>query len=84
MKKAIKRVFLLATGWFFLVLGVIGLFLPFLQGILFILIGLLILSSEYVWAHNLLNKLRDRFPRLSAKVDESHTRVSLWFQRRTG
>ena len=37
-------------------LGVIGLFLPLLQGVLFLLIGLFILSTEYVWAQTIAVK----------------------------
>ncbi len=42
-------------GFALLVLGVIGLFLPFLQGIAFIVLGLLLLSREYHWARRLLD-----------------------------
>lgn len=43
-------------GGFALVgLGVIGLFLPVLQGIAFIVLGLLLLSREYHWARRLLD-----------------------------
>lgn len=72
MKKQIKRWAWIAAGWTFIVLGVLGLFLPFLQGILFLLIGLLILSSEYVWAHKLLQRLRGHFPWIAAKLDHWH------------
>ena len=41
-----KRVFIYILGWGFILLGIVGLFLPVLQGILFLLIGLLILSKE--------------------------------------
>jgi uncharacterized membrane protein YbaN (DUF454 family) len=58
----LKRVLILVAGWAFILLGIVGLFLPILQGVLFLLIGLLLLSSEYVWAHHLLGKLRARFP----------------------
>ncbi len=42
-------------GFALLVLGVIGLFLPFLQGVAFIVLGLLLLSREYHWARRLLD-----------------------------
>jgi len=58
----IKRAFKLTLGWTFLVLGIAGLFLPVLQGILFILIGLGILASEYRWARRWIIKLRQKFP----------------------
>ncbi len=69
VRKAIKRAVLLVVGWAFIVLGIAGLFLPILQGILFLLIGLFILSSEYVWAHKLLQKLKQRFPKIAAQFD---------------
>ena len=55
------------------VVGMIGLLLPVLQGVLFLVIGLLILSSEYVWAHRLLGKLRQRFPAVSPGADQRHS-----------
>lgn len=84
MNKPLKRALVLIAGWTFLLLGIAGLFLPILQGVLFIVIGLAILSSEYVWAHNLLRKLRERFPRISSKADEGMKRASAWIQRLSG
>lgn len=85
MQKTIKRALILVVGWLFILLGIAGLFLPILQGILFLLIGLFILSSEYVWAHNLLQKLRQRFPRLSAQFDaakqKAEEKMRRWFGR---
>jgi uncharacterized protein len=78
MKAQIKRVGLIVTGWLFIILGVVGLFLPIMQGLLFICIGLLILSSEYVWAHKLLQKLRARFPRISRMLDSAERKVRGW------
>jgi len=63
-----KRVLLIIAEWFFIVLGIVGLFLPILQGILFLILGLLILSQEYAWAHNLLLRLQARFPEFSKKA----------------
>ena len=63
-----KRVLLIAAGWLFIVLGIVGLFLPILQGILFLIVGLLILSREYTWANKLLLRLQARFPELSKKA----------------
>lgn len=42
-----KRAIILAVGLCFLLLGVVGLVLPFLQGILFIAIGLILLSTFF-------------------------------------
>ena len=71
MQTRAKKAILLVFGWGFILLGVIGLVLPILQGVLFLLIGLLILSSEYVWAHRLLLKIRNRFPAVAKRWDEA-------------
>jgi uncharacterized membrane protein YbaN (DUF454 family) len=63
-----KRILLEITGWVFIVLGIAGLFLPVLQGILFLLIGLTILSAEYHWARRWIVKLRERFPEADRKL----------------
>jgi uncharacterized membrane protein YbaN (DUF454 family) len=68
---AIKRIGLLTIGWSFIVLGILGLFLPILQGILFILIGLAILSSRSKFIEGFLNHLEERYPRY-------HKRVEIW------
>jgi len=68
---AIKRIGLLIIGWFFIVLGVLGLFLPVLQGILFILIGLAILSSRSEIIKRFLKHLEERYP-------HHHERVEIW------
>ncbi len=75
MQKIVKKVIVLLVGWGFVALGVIGLFLPVLQGILFLLIGLLILSTEYVWAHRLVQRVRARFPAIAAKCDDAKVRA---------
>jgi len=80
VKQRIKRWGILAVGWAFILLGIAGLFLPVLQGILFLLIGLLILSTEYVWAHNLLHKVRARFPRAAEHMDRARTKAERWMR----
>jgi hypothetical protein len=70
-KAKLKHVAILFAGWAFIVLGILGLFLPILQGILFLLIGLLILSSVSPWAARVLHWLRKKFPRISDKLDEA-------------
>ena len=78
MKARVRKILLLLAGWGFLVLGVIGLFLPILQGVLFLMIGLVILSSEYVWAHRLLMKIRNRFPGVAKRWDEAREKAHKW------
>ncbi len=72
----------IVVGWAFILLGIAGLFLPILQGVLFLLIGLLILSTEYVWAHHLLQKLRARFPKIAVHMDTAKERAERWVRKK--
>jgi uncharacterized membrane protein YbaN (DUF454 family) len=73
-----KKVALLLVGWGFILAGIVGMILPVLPGVVFMIVGLLILSSEYVWASDLLQEIRARFPALSSRVNEAATRASKW------
>ena len=63
-----KKLLAVLLSWVFVALGVIGVVLPILPGIPLLLIGLFVLSSEYVWAHQLLGRIRERFPAASRKA----------------
>ncbi|MGF7089216.1 uncharacterized membrane protein YbaN (DUF454 family) [Kroppenstedtia sanguinis] len=69
-KQNIKRLAGQIIGWFFIVLGILGLVLPFLQGILFILIGLMILSKTSPRAQQLVIKLETRYPKLGRQLNK--------------
>ena len=84
MKTYTKRILVLIVGWAFFLLGILGLFLPVLQGVLFLLVGLIILSSEYVWAHRLLTKVRERFPKIGRTADLATEKASAWLRRIIG
>ncbi|HPC03516.1 MAG TPA: PGPGW domain-containing protein [Syntrophales bacterium] len=58
LKKTAKQI----TGWFLVVLGVIGLFLPVLQGILFIALGLGLLAGENESIRNHLHRWKANPP----------------------
>ncbi|MGH6954601.1 MAG: PGPGW domain-containing protein [Alphaproteobacteria bacterium] len=69
------------VGWWFVVAGVAGLFLPFLQGILFLFIGLLLLAREEKWARDLVAHAKRRWPRVGRWVEEAERRVESWLGR---
>ncbi len=85
MKARLKRWAILALGWTFILVGFAGLFLPVIQGILCLLIGLFILSTEYVWAHHLLQKIRAKFPTAARHADaakqKAEEKMARWFSR---
>lgn len=68
-------------GYVFLVLGVLGLFLPILQGFLFLFIGLVILARHAAWAQRLLDGLRARHPRFDHMIGRAEARSNRWGRR---
>ena len=75
-RSPLARFGILAAGWFFIVLGILGLFRPILQGILFLAIGAYLLSLELPWAQRAIEKSRRRYPRLSRIFDAAQVRAA--------
>lgn len=78
-----KRLLKLVLGWCCLVLGVLGLFLPILQGVLFLAIGLAILAQEQPWAHRLMTRIRHRYPHLTETLDHARHKAEAWIRKVT-
>ena len=70
MNKEVKRIFILAAGCIFLVLGIVGLALPFLQGFLFIAIGLILLSISSSRVRRLVSSHTVKYPKVHAMVEK--------------
>ncbi|MAJ92814.1 MAG: DUF454 family protein [Rhodospirillaceae bacterium] len=83
MARSLKRYIVLGLGWFFVVFGVLGIFLPVLQGILFLLIGFILLSREAACAQRHLEKLKTRYPKFAEKYDEAEARAERLWQKVT-
>ena len=81
MQPGSKRILVLITGWSFILLGLVGVFLPFLQGLLFMLIGIIILSSQYAWARLLMAKLRKRVPPIARLADQAADKAKTLLKR---
>jgi len=71
-----KRRILLVVGWFFLVLGILGLFLPILQGALFLLIALVLLAKANPRFRLLKQRIRRRYPRYAVLLEKAEKRAS--------
>lgn len=56
------------AGWFFIVLGLLGLVLPVLQGILFLAIGALLLAPYVPFFRRIKVYLFRRFPRMRKRI----------------
>ena len=81
MRRRAKKILTLFAGWFCILFGLVGLFIPILKGIVFLFVGLVILSSEYVWADRLLSRIRRRFPSLTARLDKAIIAMQAWVGR---
>jgi uncharacterized membrane protein YbaN (DUF454 family) len=73
----------ITVGLILLPLGVVGLFLPVLQGVLFLLVAVALLSSEVPFVARLRDRIRNRYPGPWDKAEELGDRIKAWF-RRTG
>jgi uncharacterized membrane protein YbaN (DUF454 family) len=62
------RIALLVVGSFFVGLGILGLFLPFLQGILFLAVGAALLSLASDSVHRFVSRLLRRWPRMQERM----------------
>lgn len=71
------RIALLTLGWVLVGVGIVGLALPFLQGVFMILAGLAILSRESRWVRYHVTRYRRRHPALDRRMHE----VGAWLRR---
>ena len=58
------------TGWSLLVLGVLGLVLPFLQGFLVLALGVFVLRDQHIWAARRWGWVEGRWPQHVARIQE--------------
>lgn len=59
-----------ALGWTLLALGVLGFVLPFLQGFLFVALGVFVLRDQHIWAARRWNWVQARWPHQIGRVEE--------------
>ena len=78
MNPQIKRVLLFVAAFVFIVAGIIGLALPFLQGFLFLAIGLILLSIASPRARTWIEGHTRKYPKLHAWIQKIQTRVTNW------
>ena len=81
MRRGIRHYIILTLGWIFIFLGILGLFLPILQGILFLCIGGLLLSSESPRMRLLIMKLGRRYPKLREALTAAKGKARAWRDR---
>ena len=77
MAGPIRTVIRHVAGWGFLLLGVAGLFLPILQGWLFIGLGALLLSPDVLFFRRLLAWIERRSPVLKRAIRSLQRKLRL-------
>lgn len=77
----VKPILMQVLGYTFLVLGVLGMFLPILQGFLFLFIGLIILAGHAPWARRLLDNIRSRHPKFDHMIGHAEAKAHEWGER---
>lgn len=70
-----------SAGFGLMGLGVVGLILPFLNGVVPMLLGVFMLRHQYVWAHRAMAPLHRRWPDHMAKVEGMEERTLAWGRR---
>lgn len=74
----VKRVIRFLLSGIFLLLGIAGLFLPILQGWLFLCLAVFTLSRDFRFLSNLETRLTARFPKIGQTFDRLRKTVPLW------
>jgi len=65
---ALKRKLYLVGAGFFFVLGILGLFLPILQGVLFLLVSLVLFAKGSARGRLMRRRFIHRYPKWGAKL----------------
>lgn len=75
MRKKLKRVLVVGLGVFFILLGLVGLVLPILQGWLFLAIGILLLSVYSPKLRAWVDRNTAKYPKLNIVVEKANSWV---------
>lgn len=73
-QKPLQRVAVIALGWVFICLGIVGLALPVIPGAVLTVVGALMVNPQWAWLRRMLEKCRVRFPALAP----AFRRFSAW------
>jgi sulfite exporter TauE/SafE len=71
----------IVLGGVLLVLGVAGLALPLLQGVLFIVLGVVLLARDIPLFARISAWLRSRFPGISRAAEDTRRRITEWWHK---
>ncbi|MBY0273031.1 MAG: hypothetical protein K2X02_06475 [Alphaproteobacteria bacterium] len=75
------RLLRLILGYFFLLIGMIGIFIPLLQGWLFIILGLLLLKGHAKWVKTLNLWVSKKYPKSRSIIRRLHKTINDWLSK---
>ena len=78
MSRSLRDYVRLGLGWALVLLGIAGLFLPVLQGILFLCIGLVLLSRRSPLIRWLVMRVGRRWPKFRRVFDAARAKATEW------
>jgi uncharacterized protein len=81
-RSTVVRAVKIAIGILLIPLGIAGLFLPVLQGVLFLLLAFVILASEIPFVARLRDRLAERYPEPFDRADRLGARLKDWSRER--
>ena len=81
MRKGLRHYLIVISGWAFIFLGFLGLFLPILQGVLFLCIGLVMLSRRSPRVRLLIMKTGSRYPKVRLAISVGRVKAKQWLAR---
>jgi hypothetical protein len=79
-----KRIFIFVIAWGFILLGFLGILLPVLPGVIFLAIGLYLMSLESVWLNRQIDKISRRYPKIGDILDDARSRARRLLRRVMG
>lgn len=78
----LKRIKWLIIGGALVLLGIVGLFLPILQGVLFIVLGLMCLAKGSAQVRAGKMSFKKRYPRIGTKLTFLEQKAREWREKR--
>jgi len=76
MNPQLKRVLIFFVALVFIIVGLVGFALPFLQGFLFLFIGLILLSIASPTARSWIEHYTRKYPKVHAWVEKMEKRIT--------
>jgi hypothetical protein len=75
LRQQLRRWSLYVLAWICLLIAGLSFIIPVLPTTIPAVVGLVILSTEYAWAHRWLEKVKNRFPKVGGLIQKVQTKI---------